>query len=92
MNNEKKRSFSHIATLVRKYRKSHPKKIGQEELARQLGLKNGQFISNVERGKCSIPLKSLRNLVEVLNIPHEELIDAVVKDYRETVYNHMNRD
>ncbi len=92
MSIDKKRSFTEIAAIVRKYRKSQSEKLGQEELSKLLGYKNGQFISNVERGKCSVPLKSLSKLSNVLNIPVEELIEAVVKDYRETVYNHMKLD
>ena len=85
----KKRSFKHIASLVKKYRKKNKIKVGQEELSQMLGYKNGQFISNVEREKCSVPLKTLSKLIEVLSIPESELIEAVVNDYRETVYNHI---
>ncbi len=89
MSDVKKRSFKHIANLVRKYRKKNKIKVGQEELSQLLGYKNGQFISNVEREKCSVPLKTLSKLIEVLSIPQDELIEAVVNDYRETVYNHI---
>lgn len=94
--NDKKRSFKHIAFIVKKYRKMKAQqltqKISQEELSKLLGYKNGQFISNVERGKCSVPLKSLAKLANTLDIPVEELVDAVVKDFQETVYNHMRED
>lgn len=90
MSDVKKRSFRHIADIVKKYRKGHGQRLGQEELSQLLGYKNGQFISNVEREKCSVPLKTLSKLITVLDVPKDELIDAVVKDYRETVYNHIN--
>jgi len=94
--NDKKRSFEHISLIVKKYRKMKaqqlPQKVSQEELSKLLGYKNGQFISNVERGKCSIPLKSLAKLANILDIPVEELVEAVVKDFQETVYNHMRED
>jgi len=90
MSDSKKRSFRHIADIVKKYRKGHGQRLGQEELSQLLGYKNGQFISNVEREKCSVPLKTLSKLINVLEIPKDELIEAVVKDYRETVYNHIN--
>lgn len=86
----KNRSFTGIADLVKKYRLLHPKKLSQVELSNLLGYKNGQFISNVERGICSIPLKALGDLMKTLAIPQEELVKAMVKDYEETVINHLN--
>jgi transcriptional regulator with XRE-family HTH domain len=90
MSDAKKRSFRHIAALVKNYRKNNSQRLGQEELSQLLGYKNGQFISNVEREKCSVPLKTLSKLEKVLEIPQNELIEAVVNDYRETVFNHMS--
>lgn len=60
----------------------HRGKIGisQEDLARDLGYKNGQFISNVERALCSVPGKELPKLCKRLEIPKEEIIFAVTKD------------
>lgn len=86
----KNRSFEGIATLVKKYRLKHPKKLSQVELSNLLGYKNGQFVSNVERGICSIPLKALRDLQRILMIPQEELVNAMVSDFEKTVVNHLN--
>lgn len=86
----KNRSFEGIAELVKNYRLNHPKKLSQVELSNLLGYKNGQFISNVERGICSIPLKALRELQNILNIPQDELVSAMVRDFEVTIINHLN--
>ncbi len=86
----KNRCFTHIADLVKKYRLLHPKKLSQVELSNLLGYKNGQFVSNVERGICSIPLKALGDLKTILNIPQSELVQAMVSDYEFTIINHLN--
>lgn len=88
----KNRSFEGIAELVKTYRLKHPKKLSQVELSNLLGYKNGQFVSNVERGICSIPLKALRGLQDILSIPQDELVRAMVKDFEETVLNHLNEN
>ena len=79
------RTFKNIASLVRKKRTNHPNSYSQTELSLLLGYKNGQFISNVERGKCSIPLKSLRSISRALDINPEELKEAMIKDYSDTI-------
>ena len=86
----KNRSFNGIADLVKKYRLQHPKKLSQVELSNLLGYKNGQFVSNVERGICAIPLKALGDLMRILSIPQDELVAAMVRDYEQTIINHLN--
>ncbi len=84
------RSFKHIAQLIRQKRLQHPKAYSQSELSHLLGYKNGQFISNVERALCNIPLKMLVKVSEVLNIPAAELKNAILKDQEETLNNYLN--
>jgi hypothetical protein len=86
----KNRSFENIAKTLKKYRLQHPRKISQVELSNLLGYKNGQFVSNVERGICAIPLKALNDLQRVLSIPQDELVQAMVKDFEQTVLNHLD--
>ena len=83
------RSFSHIAKLVKTKRLSHPKTYSQTELSTLLGYKNGQFISNVERGLCSIPLKNLKRLCEVLDISQDDLKAALLRDFEKTLEAHL---
>jgi transcriptional regulator with XRE-family HTH domain len=66
---------------------AHPKRFSQSELSNVLGYKNGQFISNIERGLCSIPLKNLNQVIDILNIDREELMRAMMSDY-ESILDH----
>ena len=83
------RSFEHIANLIRSKRLSHPKGFSQSELSNLLGYKNGQFISNVERGLCSIPLKMLSKVCQILDIEQDDMKEALLKDLQRTIDNYM---
>lgn len=85
------RSFKNIAQLVRTKRIGHPKNYSQSDLSLLLGYKNGQFISNVERGLCNVPLKMMKKISEVLDINPEELKAAILKDHEETLTNYFNK-
>jgi len=85
------RSFKNIALLIRTKRQNHSKAYSQSELSHLLGYKNGQFISNVERALCNIPLKMLAKVAEILDIPYEELKNAILKDQEETLNNYFNK-
>lgn len=79
------RSFKNIAELIKVKRLDHPQKFSQSELSNALGYRNGQFISNVERGLCSIPLKGIHKVSEVLNVEPETVKMAILKDYEDTL-------
>ncbi|MBH48384.1 MAG: hypothetical protein CME71_09480 [Halobacteriovorax sp.] len=83
------RSFEHIAKLIRTKRVNHPKGYSQSELSNLLGYKNGQFISNVERALCNIPLKMLKRVCEVLDIPASDIKDAILRDHEQTIENYL---
>lgn len=85
------RSFKNIATLIRSKRIGHPKNYSQSDLSLLLGYKNGQFISNVERGLCNVPLKMMKKISEVLDINGDELKAAILKDHDETLTNYFNK-
>lgn len=84
------KSFRHIADLIKKKRLAHPSKYSQNELSVLLGYKNGQFISNVERGLCSIPLKKAKDIADLLEIPKEELRTAILKDCEATLSHYYS--
>jgi transcriptional regulator with XRE-family HTH domain len=53
----------------------------QGELAFLLGYNcKGQIISNVERGRCNLPLWLLPRISRALSVPFETLLDAHLKD------------
>jgi len=83
------RCFKNIAQLIRTKRLQHPKGYSQSELSHLLGYKNGQFISNVERALCNIPLKMLVRVSEVLDIHSDDLKKAILKDHEETLDNYL---
>ncbi len=89
--NDRLRSFNNIAKLVKSRRLNHPKRYSQSELSSLLGYKNGQFISNVERALCNVPLKMLTKIAVILEISHSELKAAILKDHEETINNFLDK-
>ncbi len=85
------RSFENIAKLIKTKRVNHPKGYSQSELSSLLGYKNGQFISNVERALCNVPLKMLGKVSEVLDINPEELKKAIMSDLDSTLENYFKQ-
>ena len=83
------RSFENVAKLIRNKRVNHPKGYSQSELSSLLGYKNGQFISNVERALCNVPLKMLGRMSEVLDINPDELKRAIMSDLDNTLENYF---
>ena len=82
-------SFNNIANLIRNRRQEL--NISQEELSKKIGYKNGQFISNAERGLCSVPGKKIKELATALKITQDSVVDAMSKDYRIRLYKKLGR-
>ncbi|MBC7712210.1 MAG: helix-turn-helix transcriptional regulator [Rhizobacter sp.] len=85
------RSFKNIAILIRYKRITSKLGLSQVDLSVLLGYKNGQFISNVERGMCNIPLKTMKHICEILEINQEEIKIAILKDYSDTLTNYFGK-
>lgn len=86
------RRFNNIASLVKRKRLAHTQGLSQSDLSHILGYKNGQFISNVERALCNIPFKMIGKLCRVLNIPSDEIKQAMLKDHEETLDAYIKLD
>ncbi len=86
------RYFGNIAKLIKNARLTHSKRYSQTELSTQLGYKNGQFISNIERGLCSVPVKSLLLLSKTLSIEPEKLKEALLADMEKTLENYLAQE
>ena len=56
--------------------------MSQSQLAKAMGNYNYQYISNIERAKCSVPVKSLDAVARCLRIDKEIIITTMVEDYR----------
>lgn len=81
--------FKHIAKLVKSKRVNHPHQYSQTDLSNILGYKNGQFISNVERGLCGVPYKKLSKLCKTLSITKDEAMVAMVLDLETEALKHL---
>lgn len=54
--------------------------VTQSEVAKKLGYSTPQFISNIERGLCSPPLKNLKVLMKMYRIPADELMGLIMRE------------
>jgi len=73
------KKFDNVAKVIRLARQVTT--ISQNDLAKHLGYKNGQFVSNIERGICSIPPERVAAAAKKLGIQQQEIINAAVKDF-----------
>ena len=73
-----KQSFVAMAKLVRVEREISEH--SQESLAKELGYTQGQFLSNVERGVCTLPPKHWKKLAKLIHVSLEDLIEARLQD------------
>lgn len=81
----KMKEFNRIAVVLKEKRRASG--LTQYQLSRLLGYKNGQFISNAERGLCSIPAKEIKALCQHLNCGVDEICGAMIEDYKNYVYS-----
>jgi len=81
------RQFFKLGTLVREKRtdSKNIEYISQERLAKSLGYKNGQFISNLERGLCGVPFEKVGVLAKALNVSVDCVVNAMVEDFKISV-------
>ena len=70
-----------LIKLIKKKREE--KGYSQECLAVMIGYERGQFVSNMERGLCSIPNNKLRKIAVILDIGREELMYNLIQDVRD---------
>jgi transcriptional regulator with XRE-family HTH domain len=78
-------------------RKRLDKNLTQHRLAQLLGLKSGQFISNYERGLCSVPLKKVKVMLKILKLDPIEVINLIQEErfaylYQELVSNKSKKN
>ena len=79
-----------IGKLIQESRENADPKVSQRKLSTELGYGNGQFISNVERGICKIPLDKINKVAEVLSISTDVIKDALLEDYGFTIDKAIN--
>ena len=81
--------YENMSSLVYEWRKIA--KMSQAELAERLGYGSSQFISNVERGLCTFPIKKMRKLSKILRLSPELLVSAYVADTTEELRREVLR-
>lgn len=86
------RTWRNSARVLREERSKS--KLRQSDMNKRLGLSN-QYFSNLEMAKVGLPVRQLRNIVDILaaNRPNERLeiknalVSAMLMDERETINN-----
>ncbi len=63
----------------------------QREASNALKLTTGQYISNVERGLCSLSPKHFNPLAKLYKAPVGELVKAAEKDFADGLLAKVNR-
>lgn len=81
--------MTYTGTMLRSARKR--KNIGQKEISEKLGLNSAQFISNIERGICLLPVETAKVLHEMLDIPKSRLVWAYKKDSQAALIAHIKK-
>lgn len=76
------RKFNNVAMVVRRGREDLTS-LSQGEVSKKLGYKNGQFISNIERGLASVPPKIINKLAKTIKVKPALIVTAMVQDERE---------
>ena len=61
----------------------------QSEVANKLGYGSPQFISNIERGISNVPIKSLRVIIDLYQIPAEEVIDILIQERKQMLHKQL---
>jgi transcriptional regulator with XRE-family HTH domain len=77
------KTFKNIGRVTKEARLKA--KLSQVEACTLMGYKNGQFISNIERSLCSIPIKDIQKFSDVMKIESYKIKNAMVADYRESL-------
>lgn len=70
-------ALSRVGKLIREYRATN--RIEQTELAGYLEL-NETTVSQIERGRVSLPIRTVPKVAALLNIPQNELTKMVLVD------------
>lgn len=85
------KTFNNIASLVKTKRSEHHKNYSKEDLSALMGLKSESLITKIEEANCSVPLKSMSKLSQVLDISPDDFKDAILKDHEESLERYFRK-
>ena len=74
-----------VSKLIKQRRKDL--NLSQTELSGMIGFstKQGQFVSNIERGRCQFPIKFINKLANALEVSNETVIELMAQDYKNAI-------
>ncbi len=77
---------------IGQFLKQHRVKAGltQSDVAQRLGYTSPQFISNIERGLCSAPVKHLKDFAKMYHLDSEELIGLLLSEHETLLREALN--
>lgn len=78
---EKPRHYE-AGLFIKCLRRQLPGEVSQERIAEKINYKNGQGVSNWERGLAAIPRKHLAVLADTLRTEPDKIIEKMGIDYR----------
>ena len=64
--------------------------VSQAKLARALGHGNPQFISNIERGLCRLPVSAAKKVCKILEISTDEMLVKLTTDMQSELIRKWN--
>ena len=89
----KNKQFYQIGSFIRQ-RRVELGGISQVKLSEAMGFKGGQYVSNIERGLCSIPPEKILIVADMLKLNVEDIIDKMAEDFkinaRDTAYEYQH--
>ncbi len=82
---------NNLATLIKRRRKQL--RLTQRDVHQRLDwkVKNTQYLSNIELGKCQMPAKHLNKLCIALMLTREDIVKEMVKDYQDALIKELNK-
>ncbi len=80
----------HLGPIIRERRRTL--NLSQKKLAQLMGYKNGQYVSNMERGLSSLPIRGILAITIHLRLPMVVLKEALVNDYTEALEFEFNKE
>lgn len=91
MNQQKKvyGANQELGLLIKEFRTK--KKITQLGLAQIMGYTQAAFISQMECGDSKIPLETLGQLIEVLDLPEDKVISLMQKSFQEYLLKELEQ-
>jgi transcriptional regulator with XRE-family HTH domain len=73
----------HIGNYIKELRERRG--LSQADVARSLGLRTAQSISNIERGVSPLPRAKIRRFADILGVRKGDIVEAVMREMQERV-------